>query len=80
MLQALTIAKYPFVIFVKSYGGYSGTGWGHGVRNLVFPSAGLLTSAGDSDSRYNTTISLETWIRLEEGETRARVLLDVSYE
>ena len=49
-----------------SYGGYSGPGWGRGVRNLNFhtpdPNAGV-----------------EIWIRLHEGEIRARVILDDQY-
>ena len=49
------------------YGGYSGTGWGHGVRNIVFKSP-------------NPKDGLETWIRLEAGETRARVTLDETYQ
>ena len=48
------------------YGGYSGTGWGRGVRNIVF-------------STPDPTVGPETWIRLEEGETRARVTLDSNY-
>jgi hypothetical protein len=48
------------------YGGYSSAGWGHGVRNIVFPSA-------------DPTSGLATWIRFEDGHTRARVTLDSSY-
>ena len=55
-----------FLIMDGSYGGYSGPGWGRGVRNLNFhtsdPNAGV-----------------ETWIRLHEGEIRARVILDDQY-
>ncbi|CAL1709282.1 unnamed protein product [Somion occarium] len=51
----------------SGYGGYSGTGWGHGVRNIVF------TSPDPKEG-------LDTWIRLEDGETRARVKLDASYQ
>ncbi|KAK7683089.1 hypothetical protein QCA50_013762 [Cerrena zonata] len=51
----------------SGYGGYSGTEWGHGVRNIVFNSP-------------NPKDSLETWIRLEAGETRARVTLDANYQ
>ncbi|OCH87059.1 Metallo-dependent phosphatase [Obba rivulosa] len=50
----------------SGYGGYSSTGWGHGVRNIVF------TSPRPSDG-------LQSWIRLEGGETHARVLLDKNY-
>jgi len=50
----------------SGYGGYSSATWGHGVRNIVFKS----TRPQDG---------LETWIRLEEGDTRARVVLDKNY-
>ncbi|KAJ6567948.1 Metallo-dependent phosphatase-like protein [Mycena vulgaris] len=46
----------------SGYGGYDKEGWGHGVRNLVLASP-------DPQDR------IETWIRLENGETRARVVL-----
>jgi len=49
-----------------SYGGYTGTDWGYGVRNLVFKTPDPLDG-------------VETWIRLEDGETRARVTLDKNY-
>jgi hypothetical protein len=48
------------------YGGYTGAGWGQGVRNIVFSSA-------------DPAIGLETWIRLEDGQTRAKVMLDGTY-
>jgi len=51
----------------SGYGGYDSPGWGHGVRNLVF-------SSPDPGS------PVETWIRLEEGETRARVVLHSSFK
>lgn len=51
----------------SGYGGYSGDGWGHGVRNVIVQSP-----------EPNST--LDTWIRLEDGETRARVLLDKNYQ
>jgi len=50
----------------SGYGGYSDAGWGHGIRNIVFSSP-------------DPSEGLETWIRLEYGETRARVLLDSNY-
>ncbi|KAH9939180.1 Metallo-dependent phosphatase [Amylocystis lapponica] len=50
----------------SGYGGYSSAGWGHGVRNIVFSSP-------------NPTDGLESWIRLEDGTTRARVVLDANY-
>ncbi|KAF8068003.1 Metallo-dependent phosphatase-like protein, partial [Lyophyllum atratum] len=50
----------------SGYGGYTGDGWGHGVRNLLFRSA---------DPRDG----VETWIRLEAGETRARITLNKKY-
>lgn len=49
-----------------SYGGYSSDGWGHGVRNIVF-------------STPYPSVGPESWIRLEHGETRARVRLDENY-
>ena len=52
--------------FFSRYGGYSSAGWGHGVRNLVFSSP-------------DPAESVKTWIRLEEGETRALVTLDKNY-
>ncbi|OJT14815.1 hypothetical protein TRAPUB_8609 [Trametes pubescens] len=50
----------------SGYGGYSGTGWGHGVRNVVFRSP-------------KPSVGPETWIRMEDGETHARIILDSSY-
>ncbi|KAG6906472.1 hypothetical protein DXG01_013799 [Tephrocybe rancida] len=50
----------------SGYGGYTGDGWGYGVRNLVF------TSPDPGDG-------VETWIRLEAGETRARITLNKQY-
>ncbi|KAF9525411.1 Metallo-dependent phosphatase [Crepidotus variabilis] len=51
----------------SGYGGYDSAGWGHGVRNLLFRTP-------------EPTASVETWIRLEEGEERARVTLDDKYD
>jgi len=48
------------------YGGYGQPGWGYGVRNLMFHTPDL--NAG-----------VETWIRLQGGEIRARVILDDQY-
>jgi len=50
----------------SGYGGYGDVGWGHGVRNIVFSSP-------------NPKQGVETWIRLENGTTRARVTLDGTY-
>ncbi|KAG5726696.1 putative inactive purple acid phosphatase 16 [Termitomyces sp. T112] len=50
----------------SGYGGYTGDGWGYGVRNLVFKSS-------------EPTDGVETWIRLEDGETRARITLNKQY-
>ncbi|KAJ3571996.1 hypothetical protein NP233_g3383 [Leucocoprinus birnbaumii] len=49
----------------SGYGGYGQPEWGYGVRNILFhsPPGGGLAKA-------------ESWIRLEEGETRAHVWLD----
>ncbi|THU96983.1 Metallo-dependent phosphatase [Dendrothele bispora CBS 962.96] len=44
------------------YGGYGEPEWGYGVRNILFTSP-----KADAD--------VETWIRLEEGQERARVVL-----
>lgn len=48
------------------YGGYSSAGWDHGVRNFVFSSS-------------DAVVAPETWIRLENGTTRAHVTLDNNY-
>jgi hypothetical protein len=48
------------------YGGYTGHGWGHGVRNILFQSP-------------DPSVGLITWIRLEDGETRANVTLDRNF-
>ncbi|RPD65266.1 Metallo-dependent phosphatase [Lentinus tigrinus ALCF2SS1-7] len=48
------------------YGGYSSPGWGHGVRNIVFRSP-------------DPKVGPETWIRMEDGETHARIIMDSSY-
>ncbi|OSX63405.1 hypothetical protein POSPLADRAFT_1069817 [Postia placenta MAD-698-R-SB12] len=50
----------------SGYGGYSDAGWGHGIRNIVFSSP-------------SPTDGLESWIRMEDGETHARVILDADY-
>jgi hypothetical protein len=50
----------------SGYGGIEKPYWGHGVRNLVFRSA-------------DPQEGIETWIRLEDGNTRARVVLDSGY-
>ncbi|KAJ3797657.1 Metallo-dependent phosphatase [Lentinula aff. detonsa] len=48
------------------YGGYGDYSWGYGVRNLVFNS---------TDPKGG----VQTWIRLEDGDIRANVILDPSY-
>jgi len=50
----------------SGYGGYSQSGWGRGVRNLKFHTP-------------DPNAGVETWIRLHEGEIRARVILDHQY-
>jgi len=50
----------------SGYGGYTGDGWGYGVRNLMFSSP-------------NPKDGVETWIRLEAGDTRARIMLNNEY-
>ncbi|KAF8877186.1 hypothetical protein BD779DRAFT_1558538 [Infundibulicybe gibba] len=51
----------------SGYGGYDGVGWGHGVRNIQFSSP-------------NPQAGPETWIRLEDGEIRARITLNQHYQ
>lgn len=51
------------------YGGYGDPAWGYGVRNIVFHTSGT----------GNGKPKVESWIRLEEGETRAHVWLDENY-
>ncbi|KAI0777503.1 Metallo-dependent phosphatase [Trametes elegans] len=50
----------------SGYGGYSSAGWGHGVRNIAFRS-------------FKPSVGPETWIRMENGDTHARIILDGSY-
>ncbi|KAF9457688.1 Metallo-dependent phosphatase-like protein [Collybia nuda] len=50
----------------SGYGGYTGDDWGYGVRNLLFTSP-------------DPNKGVETWIRLEEGETRAHITLNRQY-
>ncbi|KAI1798381.1 Metallo-dependent phosphatase [Ganoderma leucocontextum] len=50
----------------SGYGGYSSAGWGHGVRNIVFRSP-------------DPCVGPETWIRMEDGEAHARIIMDSSY-
>ncbi|EJD43470.1 Metallo-dependent phosphatase [Auricularia subglabra TFB-10046 SS5] len=52
----------------SGYGGYGQPEWGYGVRMFRFKTA-------DSVTR-----SVETWIRLEEGEVRAKVRLDRKFQ
>ncbi|KAJ3533020.1 hypothetical protein NMY22_g7507 [Coprinellus aureogranulatus] len=50
----------------SGYGGYGESWWGYGVRNIVFSSP-------------DPSVPVQTWIRLEAGETRAQITLDDSY-
>ncbi|RDB18404.1 putative inactive purple acid phosphatase 16 [Hypsizygus marmoreus] len=50
----------------SGYGGYTGADWGYGVRNLLYRSP-------------EPRDGVETWIRLEGGETRARIILNKYY-
>ncbi|TDL24537.1 Metallo-dependent phosphatase [Rickenella mellea] len=50
----------------SGYGGYSSAGWGYGVRNIILSSP-------------DPSKGVETWIRLQDGTTRARVTLDANY-
>jgi len=52
----------------NSYGGYGQQSWGYGVRNLVFHTS-------DVRSNESRLPQVESWIRLEEGATRAHVWL-----
>ena len=64
------VALFPsylfFIVKCRRYGGYGQPSWGYGVRNLVFDTP-------------DPNANVETWIRLQEGETRARVILDDQY-
>ncbi|KAG8931959.1 hypothetical protein FRC02_001839 [Tulasnella sp. 418] len=48
------------------YGGYDKVGWGHGARTFLF-------------HLDNYTSSVDTWITLEDGSTRANVVLNSRY-
>ncbi|KXN84652.1 putative inactive purple acid phosphatase 16, partial [Leucoagaricus sp. SymC.cos] len=56
----------------SGYGGYGDPSWMYGVRNIVFHSS--TNTVGD------TLPKVESWIRLEEGETRAHVWLNDNYD
>ncbi len=68
MFLVVCVLSKPWltIAYMCRYGGYSGTGWGHGVRNVVFRSP-------------KPSVGPETWIRMEDGETHARIILDSSY-
>ncbi|KAF8157064.1 Metallo-dependent phosphatase-like protein [Crassisporium funariophilum] len=51
----------------SGYGGYTKAGWGQGVRNFKFTST-------------DPTSGVQTWIRMENGEQRAGVVLDQNYK
>ena len=60
---------YAITIFlsrVGRYGGYGKPSWGYGVRNIKFQTP-------------DPNAGVETWIRLQEGEIRAKVILDDQY-
>ncbi|KAF7340304.1 Metallo-dependent phosphatase [Mycena venus] len=67
----------------SGYGGYDKPGWGHGVRNVLFNFSSSPSSEDNVDVdnlRSESEVSVkstrvETWIRLEEGKTRARANL-----
>ncbi|KAJ8073392.1 hypothetical protein PM082_011667 [Marasmius tenuissimus] len=61
-------AKNVIFCFDKhsGYGGYGEPEWGYGVRNLLF-------------SSVDPKKGVETWIRLEGGQTRAKIILDDNY-
>ncbi|KAJ7302505.1 Metallo-dependent phosphatase [Mycena albidolilacea] len=50
----------------SGYGGYDKLGWGHGVRDVLFSA---------SSTEHDKANRVETWIRLEDGETRANLVL-----
>lgn len=70
--QALRVSFNSFYTWLRvslntnRYGGYGQAGWGFGVRNLVFESP-------------DPFVGIETWIRFEDGDTRAKVTLDEKY-
>ncbi|KAJ7245920.1 Metallo-dependent phosphatase-like protein [Mycena haematopus] len=68
-----TRTKGPTFCFNKhsGYGGYDKAGWGHGVRNVLFSSP---SGEHPSEDEVHPT-RVETWIRLEGGETRAKLVL-----
>jgi len=51
----------------SGYGGYGSPGWGFGVRNLVFKG-------------FDTIGTVKTWIRMEDGEKKAMLDLDESFD
>ncbi|KAG6327332.1 hypothetical protein ID866_11757 [Astraeus odoratus] len=51
----------------SGYGGYSSTGWGHGVRSFVFPSS-------------EPTDGIVSYVLLENGTPRDVVILDSEYD
>lgn len=65
-LKKIQIFRSAKILIAFRYGGYDSPDWGHGVRNLLFHTP-------------DPTASVETWIRLEDGETRARITLDSDY-
>ena len=58
--------RHIFLIMSGRYGGYGEHSWGYGIRNLKFHTP-------------DPTAGVETWITLQEGEMRARVVLDDQY-
>jgi hypothetical protein len=50
-----------------SHGGYGGPGWGFGVRNVLFEG-------------FDTISSMRTWIRMEDGEVKAPLHINASFD
>jgi len=69
--MSIALGSKLFVLkkMFHSYGGYGQPSWGYGVRNFVFH----VSDIRDGESRL---AQVESWIRLEEGDTRAHVWLD----
>jgi hypothetical protein len=62
----LSHAALPVHLLSLKYGRYDKLGWGHGVRDVLFPT---------SSTEHDKANRVETWIRLEDGERRANLVL-----
>jgi len=61
------VTRFQSTLILVSYGGYGSPGWGFGVRNLVFKG-------------FDTIGTVKTWIRMEDGEKKAMLDLDESFD